>query len=443
MELRKRLQQAAIADKYSFHMPGHKGRFPALFGNYDTTEIPGLDNLHCPDDVLCRAQERVAGIYQAARTYFLVNGSSVGIMSAITALTRAGDGVLAARNCHKSVLAGLIHSGAMPVWIEQTLCPRLRHWLPPSPAAVKELIAKHAIKAAIFTNPDYYGLTPDIAALAQVCREAGIAVIVDEAHGAHLQWGQAIGLPQSAVAAAGCDVIVQSPHKTLPALTQAAWMHITDLALGEKLQETLNLFHTTSPSYLLLSSLEYAACWANSHGAAMLRRLKILADMLYLRCKQLNLDFPATLPYRDWTKFLLPNRRGLEGLLRSQGMFPELIQGDKVLFMLTMADALVPQGIAALYRLLPLIAALPARPEEEILPPPLPKQEISPREAWARPGKKVPIAKAKGRLSRQVLAPYPPGTMVVAPGQRLEQEHIDYLHKLHARKVIPQWLEVI
>lgn len=442
MELRERLLQVATEDKYSFHMPGHKGRFPSLFGKFDTTEIPGLDNLHNPVDVLCRAQDRVAGIYQAAKTYFLVNGSSVGIMSAITALAKPGEGILVARNCHKSVLAGLIHSGAMPVWIEQSLGSRLGHWLPPSTEAVKGLIANHDIKAAIFTNPDYYGLTPDIAALAQVCREAGIAVIVDEAHGAHLHWGKTMGLPQSAVAA-GCDVIVQSPHKTLPALTQAAWMHITDLALGEKLQETLNLFHTTSPSYLLLSSLEYAGDWANSHGEAMLRRLKILADVLRLRCKQLNLDFSQPLPGSDWTKFILPDRIGLGGLLRSQGIFPELIQGGKVLFMLTMADALMPHGIAALYRLLPLIAALPERPKEEVIPPPVPKQDIPPREAWERPGERVPLAKARGRISRQVLAPYPPGTMVVAPGQRLEQEHVDYLLKLHARKVVPQWIEVI
>jgi arginine/lysine/ornithine decarboxylase len=442
MELRKRLAQLSHEDKYPFHMPGHKGRFSSLIGNFDTTEIPGLDNLHCPQDVLSRAQDTVAGIYKAAKTYFLVNGSSVGIMAAIAALTKPGDCVLVVKNCHKSVLAGLVHSGAMPVWIDQSLCPNLRHWLPPSTEAVKELIAKYSIKAAIFTNPDYYGLAPDITSLAQVCQKAGIAVIVDEAHGAHLHWGKTLGLPQSAIDA-GCDIIVQSPHKTLPALTQAAWMHITDLALEEQMQETLNLFHTTSPSYLLLSSLEYAGDWASSYGSVMLRRLKILADVLNLRCKQLNLDFPQTLSNRDWTKFLLPNRRGLVGLLRSQGIFPELIQGDKVLFMLTMADALVPQGIAALYRLLPLIEALPEIPGEEIILPPLPKQEITPREAWQRPGEKVSLAKARGRIARQVLAPYPPGTMVVAPGQRLESEHVDYLQKLHAKKVIPQWLEVI
>lgn len=442
MELKKQMEQLACRDRFPFHMPGHKGRFPSLFGNFDPTELPGLDNLHCSRDVLRRAQNRVADIYRAAKTYFLVNGSSVGLMAAIVTLARPGDCVLVPRNSHKSVLAGLIHSGAMPVWIEQSLCPRLQHWLPPAPEEARRLIAANSIRAAVFTNPDYYGLAPDIAGLAHVCQEGKIAVIVDEAHGAHLTWGQDLDLPKSAVTA-GCSVVVQSPHKTLPALTQAAWMHITDLGLDEGLQETLNLFHTTSPSYLLLSSLEFAGAWANSHGAAMLRRLNMLVSALQLRSRQLDLNlFPPTY-IRDWTKFLLPNRRGLVKLLYSQGIYPELIQADKVLFMLTMADALDAKGVAALYHLLPLIAALPERPGVEIAPPPLPRQEITPREAWLLPGEKIPLHQARGRIARQVLAPYPPGTMVIGPGQRLEQEHVQYLQMLHAKKVIPEWIEVI
>mgnify|MGYP000864390830 CR=1 FL=1 len=442
MELRKRMRQISSRDRYPFHMPGHKGRFPSIFAKFDPTELPGLDNLHSSRDVLRRAQNRVADIYGTAKTYFLVNGSSVGIMAAITTLARPGDCVLVQRNCHKSVLSGLVHSGAMPVWIEQPLCPRLGSWLPPTPEEIKNLIAANSIRAAVFTNPDYFGLVPDITGLAAVCREEGIAVIVDEAHGAHLTFGQDLGLPKSAITA-GCSIVVQSPHKTLPALTQAAWMHLNDLALAEGLQETLNLFHTTSPSYLLLSSLEYAGAWVDSHGAAMLRRLHMLAKVLYHRSRQLNLELCPPSYNRDWTKFLLPNRRGLVRLLYSQGIYPELIQGDKVLFMLTMADALQPEGIAALYRTLPLIAALPERPGEKMAPPPLPRQEITPREAWLRRGEKVPLAQALGRIARQVLAPYPPGTMVIGPGQRLEKEHVQYLLKLHAKKVIPQWIEVI
>lgn len=424
-------------------MPGHKGKFPQLFGSFDPTELPGLDNLHSPQDTLRRAQNRVAKLYRVARTLFLINGSSVGIMAAINTLTGQGDCVLVPRRCHKSVLAGLVHSGAMPVWLEESLCPHTGHWLPPTAMAVKKLVEASPIKAAILTNPDYFGLAPDMPTLASVCKKEGVALIVDEAHGAHFNWGKGLDLPGSAVEA-GCDIVVQSPHKTLPALTQAAWMHIKDPVLAEAVQEVLNLFQTTSPSYLLLGSLEFAGNWTKANGSIMLRRLRLLEKLLTLKCKQLGLySYPPSVD-RDWTKFILPHRRGILGLLHRQGIYPEMVQGDKVLFMLTMADAFAPEGIASLYRTLPIISVLPSGaslPELEL--PPLPCQEITPREAWKQRGKMVSLAKANGRIARQILAPYPPGTMVVAPGQRLEQEHVEYLQRLHARKVIPHWLEVI
>lgn len=440
MELRRKMAQLASKDRFSFHMPGHKGRFPGLFGQYDPTELPGLDNLHDPRNTLKDAQDRVAEIYGAAKTFFLVNGSSGGIMAAITALIRPGELVLTPRNCHKSVLAGLILSGAMPLWVDQTLCPTLGHWLPPTAAALEGALAP-SIRAAILTSPDYYGYVPDLASFIGACKKRATYLIVDEAHGAHLHWGHGLGLPPSALPL-GADLVVQSPHKTLPALTQSAWLHVKNPALAGPLQETLNILHTTSPSYLLLRSLEFAGTWADTWGAAALRRLYYLAKALSLRSRQLGLELPLA-RNRDWSKFLLPRRRGTEALLRSRGIYPELVQGNLVLFMLTMADALAPAGIAALYALLPSLAALSPMVSEKISPPPFPRQEITPREAWEKPGQRVPLARARGRISRQVLAPYPPGTMLLCPGQRLETEHVEYLLDLQAKKVIPSWLEVI
>lgn len=443
MELLQILKRLARTDRYPFHMPGHKNIFPELFAGFDPTELPGLDNLHCPQGVLARVQAKVADIYQVARTYFLVNGSSVGIMAALTSALAPGDLVLVPRSCHKAVVAGLIHSGAMPHWLEQEFCPRLQHWLPPSRAQVAEHLAARSIQAAVFTSPDYFGLVPDLEGLTDLCHESGVTVIVDEAHGAHLGFGKGLGLPLSAVDA-GCDIIVQSPHKTLPALTQAAWLHLNDLGLAECLQENLNLFHTTSPSYLLLSSLEFAGALAQDQGYYLLRRLAMWAKMLELRAGQLKLSpWPQVIIRRDWTKFTLAKRTGMESLLHRAGIFPELIQGNKVLFMLTMADALNPAGLHALYRVLPSLAQLPEAPEEGITPPPAPVQECTPREAWLRAGQRVPIAKALGRIARQVIAPYPPGTMVVVPGQRLTEEDIQYLSELANGKVIPGWIEVI
>lgn len=443
MELIQTLKRLSRADKYPFHMPGHKNILPELFADYDPTELPGLDNLHCPQDVLARAQARVADIYRVARTYFLVNGSSVGIMAALTSTLSPEDLVLVPRSCHKAVVAGLIHSGAMPLWLEQEFCPGLHHWLPPGRDQVAGLLAAHSIRAAIFTSPDYFGFVPDLPELVKLCRQSGAAVIVDEAHGAHLTFGRKLGLPSSAVEA-GCDIIVQSPHKTLPALTQAAWLHLKDAGLADRLQENLNLFHTTSPSYLLLASLEYAGALARGQGYSLLRRLAVWVKILELRARQFELwRWPQVKIGRDWTKFTLVKRAGMEDLLRRAGIFPELVQGDKILFMLTMADALNPAGLHALYKVLPALAQLPEAPEGGITPPPAPVQECTPREAWLRAGQRVPIVKALGRIARQVVAPYPPGTMVVAPGQRLTAADIQYLSELAKGKVIPEWIEVI
>lgn len=441
MELSRRMKYLSRRDAYPFHMPGHKNVFPQLFTAFDPTELPGLDNLHCPRAAIKGAQDRVAALYKTAGTYFLVNGSSVGIMAGIVAYSHEGDEVLVQRNCHKAVLAGLIHSGAMPVWVEQSICPELNHWLPPAKQEICRLVKAHSLKLAVLTNPDYYGQAADLAGLASLFEQEKIALVVDEAHGAHLNWGQDLGLPVSGVNLG--DVTVQSPHKTLPALTQAAWLHIRDRAAAEALQESLNLFHTTSPSYLLLRSLEFAGNWAGAYGNEMLRRLKLMAAALLVRSRQLSLEYSWSAAGRDWTKFILPRRRGVLRLLREQGIYPELVEGDKLLFMLTMADVVAPQGIAALLQALPAIAALPSETRAPIDSPPLPRQEATPREAWRQRGERVLLEKARGRISRQVVAPYPPGTMVVAPGQRLGEEQIDYLNKLWAKKVISQWIEVI
>lgn len=443
MELNDLMKLLSKADRFPFHMPGHKGRFPSIFGCFDPTELPGLDNLHCPVGVLARAQERVGDIYQTGKTYFLVNGSSVGIMAAMATVAKPGTLILVQRTCHKAVLAGLIHSGAMPVWVEQDYCQDRQHWLPPSKDQIQQLLAANPIRAAIFTNPDYYGLAPDIAGITKVCQDANIPVLVDEAHGAHLAFGQALGLPVSGVEAKA-DIVIQSPHKTLPALTQSAWMHLNNLDLSEGLQETLNLFQTTSPSYLLMASLEHAAAHAEKLASSLLKRLNLLAKILEHRGRALGFKIWPRSQFRDWTKFVLPRRKGMGDVLKGRGIYPEMIQGNKVLLMLTMADALDCSGIAYLNRLMPELAALPELDEPQIeLCPPLPPQACTPREAWMRKGEKIPVAKALGRIVRQVAAPYPPGTMILAPGQRLDQNNISYLKWLQAGKVIPEWIEVI
>lgn len=437
LDLRASLDFVDRASRYRFHMPGHKGQLRHHWA--DLTELPGLDNLHHPKGVLARSQQRVADIYQAERTYYLVNGSSVGLMAAVCALAGPGDKVLVERNCHRAVIAGLIHSGATPEFVDPHFCPQRRVWLPLTVSAIESKMAARSFKAAIFTNPNYFGLVAELKDLIKHCREQGMFVIIDEAHGAHLHFGQGLDLPPDGVAA-GAQIVVQSAHKTLFARTQAAWMHLTDAALGERLAETLNLFHTTSPSYPLLASLEHAAVVACRHGFTLLKRLRLLSALLVRSCSRHGLECWRG---HDWTRFVLRERPGMIRMLTNAGIYPELVQNNNVLFMLTMADALSPTAAAALNRTLAKLAELPAAELPRVLPPPPVEQVCSPREAWLAPGKKIELNKAQGRICRELLAPYPPGTLVAGPGQRLDQATHEYLVMLSSRKVIPEWIEVI
>ncbi len=440
--LRRKLEEVVRADKHRFHMPGHKGRMHwPVSGEKDVTELPGLDNLHRPSGTLAASQSRVAAIYQVARSFFLVNGSSVGIMAAMATALAPGEKVLIERTCHKAVISGLVHSGAMPVFVEQEFCQDRQAWLPPTVQAVKDGLAAQGIKAAVFTNPCYMGLVPDMDSIAGLCRKAAVPLIVDEAHGAHLKFGRKVGLPPSAIDA-GADIVVQSPHKTLNAMTQAAWAHVLTPDLAEEFQRNLNTFHTTSPSYILLASLEQAALEVEAWGEVSLNRLAKLSRRLRNSLSRVGLR-PWDSRGTDWTKVVFRQPLGAKRYLQGKGIYHEAVFHGNMLFMLTMSDAWDCSSLRFLIGQLPGLAKLPPVVRKPLHVPPLPEVEHAPRDVWKREGTKVAIAKAGGRIARQIVAPYPPGTMVVVPGQKISGELSDYLVWLHSRGVIPDWIEVL
>jgi lysine decarboxylase len=433
-----RVTKVTSLDRYPFHMPGHKGKLRNSF-TPDVTELPGLDNLHNPKGLIALSQARVAAIYRVPRTFFLVNGTSIGLMAGLMALIGPGERVLIERNCHKAVIAGLVHSGAMPVFIGQEYCPHNQIWLPPSLTALKEALALGGVKAAIFTNPNYMGLVPELGRLIGCCREQGVRTLVDEAHGAHLVFSP--DLPPSA-ASLEADLVVQSAHKTLWALTQSAWLHCLNQELTGRLQQILNIFHTTSPSYPLLASLEEAALRAVHVAPKALPRLRMWLNLLRQSALKAGLGCWSS-KGRDWTKLVLEARQSGSALLRSRGVYHELSMGRHMLFYTTMEDGLDTRGLKALIGLLPQLASLPPEISVSIEPPPPIRMALFPREAWLKPGRKVPIAQLKGQICREILAPYPPGTMVALPGQLIDGETKDYLQMLHSKRVISAWLSVI
>lgn len=259
--LQRQLQEYAARDLYPFHMPGHKRRVqpaPGLPYGWDVTEVPGTDDLHDAHGILEAAMKRTAALYGSDRTWYLVGGSTCGLLAGIRALARRGSEVLCARNCHKAVFHALELSGYRVRWIMPALIPEWGICGGISAEHVRAMLGKYpSARAVILTSPTYEGVLSEVEGICEACHEKNIPVLVDEAHGAHLlPLSLKAGFPKGAVAC-GADLVVQSPHKTLPSLTQTALLHLNGKLVDPgRIERELDIFETSSPSYPLMASLD-------------------------------------------------------------------------------------------------------------------------------------------------------------------------------------------
>lgn len=268
-------------DRKPWHMPGHKrkncinefdekaGIDVAAFLKCDVTEVSGTDDLHHPEDMILKSQQQLAEIYDSYASYYMVNGSTGGILSAIGAVADAGkvagkNKIIIARNCHKSVYNGVKLFGLEPIYLEPKYveleegfkshiyggidCGRIR-----------DIVDKEEkVCAVVITSPTYEGIVSDVAEIKKVLEPYNIPLIVDEAHGAHLPFMDGEGQLPASAGSLGADIVVQSLHKTLPALTQTAVLHVNNEKLCEGVQKYLSVFMSSSPSYPMLCSMEQA-----------------------------------------------------------------------------------------------------------------------------------------------------------------------------------------
>ena len=245
--LQSRLSAYAGEGMYPFHMPGHKRRMqpaPGLPFAWDLTEVPGTDDLHDAAGILKEAMERTADQCGADRTWYLVNGSTCGLLAGIRALAAGGSHVLCARNCHKAVYHALELSGYHVHWIVPPVDPDWGICGGISAVQVAAALRRHpSVKAVILTSPTYEGVLSDIEGICSVCHARDIPVLVDEAHGAHLMpLSRRAGFPAGALEC-GADVVVQSPHKTLPSLTQTALLHLQGSRVDpRRIEDELDIF---------------------------------------------------------------------------------------------------------------------------------------------------------------------------------------------------------
>lgn len=258
--LYEQLDKYAEEDYYPFHMPGHKRQMKAEFCEdlfaIDITEIEGFDNLHHAEGVIAEVQDRAARLYGAQKTWMLVNGSTCGLLAAVSACTDFGGTLLMARNCHKAAYHAAYLRRLKVEYIFPEIVPEYGLQGGISVQSVKEKLERNPdIQAVLITSPTYDGMLSDMEAIAKVVHAHGIPLIVDEAHGAHL--GFHPYFPESAVAQQA-DLVIQSLHKTMPALTQTALLHQNgDLVSADKIQRFLGIYQTSSPSYVLMASMDY------------------------------------------------------------------------------------------------------------------------------------------------------------------------------------------
>ena len=255
-----RLKEYGRSDYYGFHMPGHKRNLTLLGEAFpygiDITEIDGFDDLHHAEGILKSAQERAARVYHGEETHFLINGSSVGILSAIAGVTRRGDTILVARNCHKSVYHAIEMNGLNPVYLTPGFHTSVQMNTEISPQAVRKALTENPkIRAVVIVSPTYDGVVSDVEAIAEAVHEKGIPIIVDEAHGAH--FGFHPYFPENANKK-GADIVIHSLHKTLPSLTQTALLHMNGNFVNRgKVRRYLHMLQSSSPSYVLMASIDF------------------------------------------------------------------------------------------------------------------------------------------------------------------------------------------
>ena len=469
--LLERLTEYAGSDAYPFHMPGHKrreipdgipGGFPDPYG-IDITEIDGFDNLHHAEGILKDAMDEAAAIYGADRSWYLVNGSTCGILSAVFAATENGGKLLTARNCHKAVYHAICLNRLEAEYLYPEEITEFRINGGIRAEDVRKALEKDAmrcagnsgdvrgkitkIQAVLITSPTYEGVVSDIRAIADAAHEYGIPLIVDEAHGAHLEYAdQCHSFPKSALEY-GADIVIQSLHKTLPCFTQTAILHVKGkLVDQDRISRYLSMFQTSSPSYLFMAGMERCIRYMDGDGRNEMIRYEKRLERFMERMEGLQvlevLDREICGKYRtvagwDPSKIVVSTMRAedfhgeelAETLRRKYHLEMEMTAPEYVIAMTSLMDT--EEGFERLGTALwEIDGALRRRMEsgrkekaasetpeglESKLSHPVRRMLIC--EAMDADTERTAFQDTVGKVSAEFVYLYPPGIPIIAPGE--------------------------
>lgn len=416
-----------------FHMPGHKGRLSYdLNAAYDVTELPFSGNLYEGTGPIAQSQSQAARSFGARSCLYLTGGATQGIYASMSAACPPESAVLIDRGCHRSVYNAMALLDLRPVYL---FPERIEEFCVNGPARaeqVERLIKENPdIAAVVLTSPTYYGVLSDIEAVSRVCARYGAALIVDQAHGAHLAYLEGF---QSA-AAQGADLLVTSFHKTMPALGQAAAVFTgTNRFSQDRLREAAALFGTSSPSYLIMLSIELAVL--SGPGAALyaqaVKRLQALKNKLEAETGFAVLRKAGGMTTDPLRLTVCTAAGGIGGYeaekaLRDRGVYVEMADTRNLVAICAPNDT-----EAELNRLYGALAGLTEAGEQPVPDAlmPQPVAVMSPRQAAFCPEARVSLSDAGGRIAKAHIAAYPPGIPVVAAGELISEKHLAYLKQM-------------
>lgn len=470
------------SDFYPFHMPGHKrnpdsGFLPEMY-KIDITEIDGFDNLHHAEGIIKNAQEKAASLYHSKETFYLINGSTVGILTSIAALSDRGKKLIMARNCHKAV-----YHGAFLNQLEtEYIYPKMIEEFGISDGItaqqvedkIQEIILREGISdeqagkliaGIVVTSPTYDGILSDVNSIVKIAHNYGIPVIVDQAHGAHFGFHSAF--PENAVSD-GADLVIHSTHKTLPAPTQTALLHYNSLLVSlETVKKYLRIYQSSSPSYVLMAGIDSCMDFVKREGQERLEQLLISRKELSERSKELKKMkiYPSMLERgingHDISKIffqgteepgrLLISVRGsgftgqqlYDVLRKTYHLQMEMCASDYVIAILSMMDR--KEGFDRLWKALSetdkLLTNTEKNTKEEKTQFPeychfQPDAVLKISDAYMAEEESVPLREAKGRIVSEFVNLYPPGIPLLVPGEKIDDKMIPmieaYLHNGYA-----------
>ena len=458
-----------------FHVPAHAGykpsfsELPEALYQADLTEVEGLDVLSEPYQCIAESQKMIAERFGVAHTFMLVNGATTGLTATMLAALQPGEKVLLPRNVHRSVVSGLILTGAEPVWMLPERLPEWGLWGAVDPKEIERQLQAHPdIKALFITSPTYEGIGSDLPAIATLCRQNDVLLIVDEAHGA--LWPFSDRLPKSACHIGlrnaenenkveperfelGADAVIHSMHKSAGSLTQGALAHLPH---GSRIdptiyQQALNTLQTTSPSYILMRDLEATVGWLGSdefheHLNQHLDVVQILRQALGVGLQRFKLFTPNDTSRWDPCKlyFSLPGESGevwgprLEEGAAGNPLLRVAYESANPKGVLYQAGiGLQPDDFTGFTKIMLIedrcVAALSEAPANIAEPPELSQEELLPemamlpRKAFFAPGERAMAAKSVGRIAKETIVHCPPGIPVLMPGERIRAHHVPLL----------------